>query len=807
MARNAKRKSTKPARDPKVPKRQRNHRTKQTPWEASRDDDEDLAVEKIVAKEWRKGLPYYSVHWVGYAEEDATWEPSENLVGAAETVREFDEAKAKVDKANKEAAIAAKKQAKAERAAAQKIADEEAVAAAIRAASAEGASANSDQPDAQGPDVTIVDGKPRHKKHRKKNSTVYQAYDLSGETIVCAIDGCGCIPKVIGGGTTNFWGHLYVHHRADCRLKKLDGALTEVGEVEMQVLQASMAAKAERDKTGLATVKLDAAGQAVLQGLAAKCVVDDDRDFSAFETTAFKLYASAMSNGAHNGVDARTIKSGVSLLAVKGRENATEIVAIQLNSKQKLSISADLWSKNGCALLGILLHGILRELLPSGRYKWVMFEKLAGAVPCRADRHTGEYVLEASISELEKLGITDPNEQIFRGKTDRGSNMVKGYETLKHDPCVDHLIETSIGVYTSNLAIKPTLDKGRGQVGYFNSSTIGKSDLNKFQTQCGLPTKALVQDVVTRWRSTHDAQKSLRENMQALLLYDVNNGDPAKSWTENKFTLLEWQINNQSCAVLAPLAEASTILEGKTYPTSNLVFAYLYGAIATLAPGASTMQPWDSQLLKEDDLHPSVKQARSELYDDLYSRWFSDIPSGQWAFYAIAALCDPRFTQLLLPLFTAELRADAYKYFIDEYNMNYAPIEEADSPPADSPPADSPPVTAPRNGSLESYMQSISHVAPVAPAVTTVAPIVNEARAYLNAVQMPFSIDPLEWWSMHESEYPNLARMAQQYLSCPATSASAERVFSLAGRLYNDMRQNMTDVSLEERMWAKVNRS
>ena len=66
----------------------------------------------------------------------------------------------------------------------------------------------------------------------------------------------------------------------------------------------------------------------------------------------------------------------------------------------------------------------------------------------------------------------------------------------------------------------------------------------------------------------------------------------------------------------------------------------------------------------------------------------------------------------------------------------------------------------------------------------------------------------VEWWSVNESQYPNLARMmAQQYLGCPATSASAELVFSLAGRLYNDLRQNMADLSLEEHMWAKVNRS
>ena len=74
MGRNAKRKSSKPVADPQVPKRSRNHRTKQTPWEAAR-EDEDIAVQKISAKEWRKGVPFYLVHWEGFAAEDATWEP------------------------------------------------------------------------------------------------------------------------------------------------------------------------------------------------------------------------------------------------------------------------------------------------------------------------------------------------------------------------------------------------------------------------------------------------------------------------------------------------------------------------------------------------------------------------------------------------------------------------------------------------------------------------------------------------------------------------------------------------------------
>ena len=105
-------------------------------------------------------------------------------------------------------------------------------------------------------------------------------------------------------------------------------------------------------------------------------------------------------------------------------------------------------------------------------------------------------------------------------------------------------------------------------------------------------------------------------------------------------------------------------------------------------------------------------------------------------------------------------------------------------------------------------MKSISHVTPASTIPQPAAPKqVNEARLYLDTVSEPYSQDPLLWWSAHEDQYPHLARMAQQYLGCPATSASAERVFSLAGRLYNDLRQNMTDLTLEERMWAKVNHS
>jgi hypothetical protein len=82
----------------------------------------------------------------------------------------------------------------------------------------------------------------------------------------------------------------------------------------------------------------------------------------------------------------------------------------------------------------------------------------------------------------------------------------------------------------------------------------------------------------------------------------------------------------------------------------------------------------------------------------------------------------------------------------------------------------------------------------------------SEVEKYLALPDEVPGIDVLAWWAEQEDQFPSLSLMARQYLGCPATSASAERVFSLAGRIYSDLTQGMTAQKLEERMWAKINR-
>ena len=85
----------------------------------------------------------------------------------------------------------------------------------------------------------------------------------------------------------------------------------------------------------------------------------------------------------------------------------------------------------------------------------------------------------------------------------------------------------------------------------------------------------------------------------------------------------------------------------------------------------------------------------------------------------------------------------------------------------------------------------------------------------------PYAADPLQTdrrdtppggqdhgseWELNEIKFPALSVMVHQYLGVPATSASAECLFSIAGHVYDDLRQNLKEEMLEMLMWACVNR-
>ena len=64
----------------------------------------------------------------------------------------------------------------------------------------------------------------------------------------------------------------------------------------------------------------------------------------------------------------------------------------------------------------------------------------------------------------------------------------------------------------------------------------------------------------------------------------------------------------------------------------------------------------------------------------------------------------------------------------------------------------------------------------------------DELARYRNIDDLPDGQDPLDWWRLHQDDYPILKHLAFTLLAAPAATAAVERLFSIAGNLVNEER-------------------
>ncbi len=60
--------------------------------------------------------------------------------------------------------------------------------------------------------------------------------------------------------------------------------------------------------------------------------------------------------------------------------------------------------------------------------------------------------------------------------------------------------------------------------------------------------------------------------------------------------------------------------------------------------------------------------------------------------------------------------------------------------------------------------------------------------------------DILAWWKKHSGMFPNLSKMARQFLALPASSVGVERLFSAAGRMHDSFRKSTKEVTLQAQL-------
>ena len=65
------------------------------------------------------------------------------------------------------------------------------------------------------------------------------------------------------------------------------------------------------------------------------------------------------------------------------------------------------------------------------------------------------------------------------------------------------------------------------------------------------------------------------------------------------------------------------------------------------------------------------------------------------------------------------------------------------------------------------------------------------AGAQFNDGELHVHSPILMWWKEHATRFPYLSQLARRYLAMPDTSASVERLFSVAGQIVTAKRANL----------------
>jgi hypothetical protein len=65
--------------------------------------------------------------------------------------------------------------------------------------------------------------------------------------------------------------------------------------------------------------------------------------------------------------------------------------------------------------------------------------------------------------------------------------------------------------------------------------------------------------------------------------------------------------------------------------------------------------------------------------------------------------------------------------------------------------------------------------------------------------------DPLAWWALKKTTFPNVWKLAKFYLGIPATSANSERCFSFSNRLLSASRTRIQANTAEETFFVHRN--
>ena len=148
------------------------------------------------------------------------------------------------------------------------------------------------------------------------------------------------------------------------------------------------------------------------------------------------------------------------------------------------------------------------------------------------------------------------------------------------------------------------------------------------------------------------------------------------------------------------------------------------------------------------------------------------------------------------------MRDNAFKWLTANYLADYAPKStDAIAPVQQPPPAKV------RKLASDAFLDDDEDEEMAVEGEEELPATKNEVEEYLLLSQIPFTMafDLLNWWRTRSAMWPNLSKMARQFLALPATSGCVERLFTAGGVMHGDLRKRLKEENLGIQLFVNKN--
>lgn len=483
----------------------------------------------------------------------------------------------------------------------------------------------------------------------------------------------------------------------------------------------------------------------------------------------------------------------------------------EVKQKNKISFTTHVWPASvGTLLMSLSAHAINKE-----------FEKIyfvLGAEPLD-EWCTGEHISKFFDDMLVKWGISHVNVHCFM--CDAGVNMKRGLSLscVNNLDCALHKIQLIIRIgMASHIDLDKLIQKCHSITSHYHHSIIAQNEL-KLQ----VPELSIVNDMPERWNSTLNLLKralEIKEYVSLSAAADVSS-------EIKKLSNTEWLIMSKCVQALQPYEDITekmgefTSTAAEVLPLAvalkltlqqTTIKSEVFEGIEISASGSKVEPDTEFMIESQDEDNEAtlivnmMKQTMQTEVDKIIA-WIESED-----LYRVATYLDPRYKSKFFSSshITDQVKSSVVRLVYEELiHVNTLIAKEGEEPQTKQRKYDFGQTTY-NCGTLDDAMTSLlASTSDDEPEVISAAQktAIKVIERYHKEKRISgTSRDSVQWWKMMSSVYPDLAKIACQYLGCPPSSVPNDQLFNgTTGLSYLDKCKQLQPESSHKVLFLKRN--